>query len=227
MTESVFEITTWIIPVLLAITLHEAAHGWAAWKLGDDTAMRLGRVSFNPLRHIDPFGTVLLPAMLLVATGGHAMFGFAKPVPVNFSRLRPLRGGLIAVAAAGPATNLLLLLVGAALLSVLPLGNSAAVEWVGRNLTLLVYFNALLAVFNMIPMPPLDGGRVLVGILPRPLAMRVSRLEKAGVFIVLGVVFLAPWAADRFGVRFDPFEWLVIDPAMAISRAALSLFGMG
>lgn len=226
MSETIFDATTWVLPVLLAITLHEAAHGWAASRLGDDTALRLGRVSFNPLRHIDPFGTVLLPAMLLLASGGQTMFGFAKPVPVDFRRLRPFRLGMVLVALAGPVTNLLLLLAGAAVLSQMKGADGIVFDWIGQNLVLLMYFNAVLAVFNMIPLPPLDGGRVLVGILPTPLAMIVARAERIGIFILLIVVFALPWLAQQAGIAFDPFSKIVWEPAMAITNGALSLFGL-
>jgi Zn-dependent protease len=222
--DSIYPASTWILPVLLAITLHEAAHGWAAWRLGDDTALRLGRVSFNPLRHVDPFGTVLLPAMLLLASGGQMMFGFAKPVPVDFSRLRPFRLGLILVAVAGPFTNILLLFGGAALLGLLPHGEGMATAWIAQNLVLLAYFNALLAVFNMLPLPPLDGGRVLVGILPRPLAVRVARLERKGILILIALIFVIPWVAGKLGSNFDPFDWLVWGPATALTDAVMGLF---
>ncbi len=224
MMETVYRATTWIIPVLLAITLHEAAHGWAANRLGDDTAHRLGRVSFNPLRHIDPFGTVLLPAMLLIASGGQMMFGFAKPVPVDFSRLRPFRLGLILVAIAGPLTNIGLLFVGAAALSALPPSGGMAFAWIAQNLVLLAYFNALLAVFNMLPLPPLDGGRVLVGVLPASLARPVARLERKGILILIGVMFVLPWIAERIGIEFDPFGWLVWGPAQAMTEGVIRLF---
>ncbi len=205
--------SVWVIPVLLAVTLHEAAHGWVAWRLGDDTAYRLGRVTFNPLRHIDPFGTVILPAMLLFVSGGRMMFGFAKPVPVNFWRLRQPRRDMVLVAIAGPATNLMLAVVSAALFHGLPFLSGDLQQWVGYNLENSVWINLLLCVFNMIPIPPLDGGRVAVGMLPRPLAMRLARLEKAGFVIILGAVFILPWIGGRLGVDLNVFYWVVVQPA--------------
>ena len=155
-----FQVSVWTLPVLIAVTLHEAAHGWVAWKLGDDTAYRLGRVTFNPLRHIDPFGTILLPAMLLLASGGSVMFGAAKPVPVNFRGLRRPRRDMVLVAAAGPAANLVIAMIAAALFHVLPILSPDFGQWVGYNLQNAIWINVLLCVFNMIPIPPLDGGRV-------------------------------------------------------------------
>ena len=163
-----------------------------AWRLGDDTAHRLGRVTFNPLRHIDPFGTVILPAMLLLASGGRMMFGFAKPVPVDFRRLRHPRRDMVLVAAAGPGINIAMALVAAALLTFVPASPGEAVEWIAYNLFNAVWLNVLLAVFNMLPLPPLDGGRVAVGLLPRRPGAAAGRLEPYGFFIILGVVFLLP-----------------------------------
>jgi Zn-dependent protease len=217
--------STWILPVILAVTLHEAAHGWVAWRLGDDTARRQGRVTFNPLRHIDPFGTLLLPAMLLIASGGRIMFGFAKPVPVDFMRLRRLRRDMVLVAAAGPATNLGIAVVSAlAVHAVDALPHDAAL-WVGRNLLNSLWINLLLAVFNMLPIPPLDGGRVAVGLLPRGPAMALARLERAGIFIVLGAVFILPWIGGKLGLDLDVFWWLVGLPAAALR--GLILHGAG
>ena len=148
----VYLATIWIIPVITAVTFHEAAHGFAAHLLGDDTAWRLGRVSFNPFKHIDPFGTILLPGLLLMARSPF-LFGYAKPVPVNFSALRWPRGGMILVAAAGPATNIVLAVVAALgfhLLGYLPV---TAAQWLAANLKNALILNVVLAVFNLFPLP--------------------------------------------------------------------------
>lgn len=209
-------ISVWILPVLFAVTFHEAAHGFVANMLGDDTARRLGRVTFNPLKHVDPFGTVILPALLLLGSGGRFMFGFAKPVPVNFARLNRPRRDMVLVAAAGPGANLILaLLSGIALTSVTEL-PPAAVEWTAQNLVNSVWINLLLAVFNMLPVPPLDGGRVAVGLLPDALARPLARLERVGILIILGVVFLLPLIGDQIGVDLNIFWWLVGVPAQAL-----------
>jgi Zn-dependent protease len=220
-----YQVSTWILPALVAITLHEAAHGFVAWRLGDDTAKRLGRVTFNPLKHVDPFGTVILPAMLLLASGGRMMFGFAKPVPVNFARLRKPRRDMVLVAAAGPGINIAMAIAAATAVTLIPALPGEALEWVGYNLFNAVWLNVLLAVFNMLPLPPLDGGRVAVGLLPNFLAIPLSRLEPYGFFIILGVVFVLPLLADALGVDLGVMEWLVIGPAEFLSRLIFSLVG--
>ena len=217
--------SVWTIPILLAITLHEAAHGWVALRLGDDTAYRLGRVTFNPFRHIDPFGTVLLPALLLFASGGRMMFGFAKPVPVNFARLRRPRRDMVLVAAAGPATNLALAVVSAALFHVVPFLSGDVARWVAENLSNSVWINLLLCVLNLLPIPPLDGGRIAVGLLPPPLAMRLARLERFGIFVILGAVFILPWIGRALGVDLNVFWWLVGAPAAYLSDLIATLVG--
>jgi Zn-dependent protease len=218
--------SVWTIPILLAITLHEAAHGWVALRLGDDTAYRLGRVTFNPFRHIDPFGTVLLPALLLFASGGRMMFGFAKPVPVNFARLHRPRRDMVLVAAAGPATNLALAVVSAALFHGVPYLSGDVAQWVAENLANSLWINLLLCVLNLLPIPPLDGGRIAVGLLPPPLAMRLARLERFGIFVILGAVFILPWIGRELGVDLNVFWWLVGAPAAYLSDLIATLVGL-
>lgn len=219
-------ISVWILPVLFAVTFHEASHGFVANLLGDDTARRLGRVTFNPLKHVDPFGTVILPALLLLGSGGRFMFGFAKPVPVNFARLNSPRRDMVLVAAAGPGANLILaLLSGIALTSVTALPPTA-VEWTAQNLVNSVWINLLLAVFNMLPVPPLDGGRVAVGLLPDALARPLARLERVGILIILGVVFLLPLIGDQIGADLNIFWWLVGVPAQALMNLLFAGLGL-
>jgi Zn-dependent protease len=220
------EITVWAIPVLIAVTLHEAAHGFVAWRLGDDTAKMQGRVTFNPLKHVDPFGTVLLPAMLLFASSGQVMFGYARPVPVNFGRLRKPRRDMILVAASGPGINLALAVVSALLYHLVPLTSGAFQQWFAQNLENSLWINVLLCVFNMLPIPPLDGGRVAVGVLPYPLAVRLAGLERAGMLIILAAVFLLPWLGGQIGVDLNVFSWLVGRPAQHLGQFIADLTGL-
>jgi len=218
--------STWVIPVLLAITLHEAAHGFVAHHFGDDTAWQLGRVSLNPLRHIDRFGTLVLPALLLLS---HApfLFGYAKAVPVKFAQLRNPRRDMIWVAAAGPGMNLALAIAAALLLHTVPLLPAGIDQWFLRNLVNSININVVLTVFNLIPIPPLDGGRVAVGLLPNVLALPLARLEPYGIWIVIGALFLLPTIAAQMGVGPHIFDQIIAGPAAAIINTILRLTGTG
>jgi Zn-dependent protease len=194
--------SVWVLPLLFAITFHEAAHGFVAHRLGDETAYQLGRVSFNPLKHIDPFGTILLPAMLLLSHSPF-LFGYAKPVPVNFKNLHNPRLDMVWVALAGPATNIVLALTAALAFHALPLAPADTAQWIADNLKNALVINVVLAVFNMLPIPPLDGGRVAVGLLPNFLAYPLSRLEPFGMLILIGFLILLPLAGSQFGLNLD------------------------
>ena len=182
-----YKISIWAIPVLFAITLHEVAHGWMARYFGDRTAEMLGRLSLNPLRHIDPIGTLLVPGLLL-AVGG-PLFGWAKPVPVATSVLRNPRRAMVLVALAGPAANLCMAAVWCAVLGAIVRvnGNETLDGWIASMAQAGIWVNVILAVFNLLPIPPLDGGRVLAGLLPPRLGARLEKIEPVGLFIVLGL----------------------------------------
>jgi Zn-dependent protease len=180
-------ILIYALPVLFAITVHEAAHGYAARHFGDNTAWGLGRVTLNPLKHIDPMGTILMPLLLYFATSGAFLFGYAKPVPVRFDRLRNPKRDMIWVALAGPGANLVQALLWGALLYIL-LGMGLTEPFFLEMCKAGTLVNVVMFAFNLFPLPPLDGGRILVGLLPTRQAIMLSRIEPWGFFIVMGLV---------------------------------------
>jgi len=217
-------LTVWILPVLFAITLHEAAHGYAALAFGDNTAQRAGRLSVNPLRHVDPFGTILLPAIAYF--GGGFLFGYAKPVPVNFGALRMRRIGMICVAFAGPATNILLAALSIFLYSRLtPLVPAWAQLFVLKNLQNSVQINLVLAIFNLLPIPPLDGGRIMVGLLPPPLAREFAKIEGFGMLLLLALLIFIPMLGERLHMDFNLLGPVIGYPVTWLGSALVNLFG--
>jgi len=219
-----YTISIWLLPVLIAITFHEAAHGFVARFLGDETASRLGRVTLNPLRHIDPFGTIILPAFLLLARSPF-LFGYARPVPVNFRALRNPRIGMALVAAAGPAMNIGLAIAAALSFHLIDYLPVTIARWTALNLKNALIINAVLAVFNLFPLPPLDGGRIAVGLLPNIFAKQLARLEPYGMMILIGLLILLPLLGSQLGIDLNLVSHVISTATDAVIGAILRVTG--
>ena len=208
------------LPVIFAITLHEAAHGYAAQRLGDPTAAMMGRVTLNPFPHIDPIGTILMPLLLYFSTGGTFLFGYAKPVPVRFDRLRHPKRDMVWVALAGPGMNLLQALLWGVLLYVL-VGAGLTERFFLEMCKAGMLTNVVMFVFNLFPLPPLDGGRILVGLLPWRQALMVSRIEPWGFYIVMALVITgvisSVWMRPLMDLTFDLLR-LSLSPLASLLR---------
>jgi len=205
-------VAIYALPVLFAITVHEAAHGYAARYFGDNTAYMLGRISLNPVRHIDPLGTIAMPLLLYFATSGAFLFGYAKPVPVNFSRLRRPKQDMVWVALAGPGANLAQAILWMVLLYLL-LGLGVDERFFLQMCRAGIMVNLVMFAFNLFPLPPLDGGRILVGLLPWRAASALSRVEPWGFFIVMALVISGVvgnlWLRPLMSLTYSTIEWLL------------------
>lgn len=220
MTDLIQTVLIYALPVIFAITLHEAAHGYIAQRLGDNTAAMLGRVTLNPLPHIDPVGTILLPLLLYFSTSGAFLFGYAKPVPVRFGNLHNPKRDMIWVALAGPASNLLQALLWGVLLYALA-GSGVTERFFLEMCRAGMLTNVVMFAFNLFPLPPLDGGRIVVGLLPWRQAVQFSRVEPWGFFIVMALVITGVisswWMQPLMGVTFDLLK-LTLSPLAGLLR---------
>jgi Zn-dependent protease len=212
MNDTLFQVAALVIPLIIAIVFHEVAHGWTARALGDPTAAQLGRLTLNPVKHVDPFGTIILPGMLKLA--GLPVFGWAKPVPVVKGRLRNPRRDMMIVAAAGPGSNLVMALIGAVALGLVMRGYaggaepSIAVSFVAANLFNFILLNIFLALFNLLPIPPFDGGHIVEGLLPPQAARKYAAMHSKALLIMILLLVVLPWIAPSLNV----VSWLVLPP---------------
>ncbi|MDH3979796.1 MAG: site-2 protease family protein [Gammaproteobacteria bacterium] len=204
------KISIWVVPVLLAITVHEVTHGWVASRLGDKTALMLGRLTLNPLKHVDPVGTILIPGMLLLLQSGF-IFGYAKPVPVDWRNLHHPKRDMAIVAIAGPLSNLAMGVCWALLIRVGAMLGEAGTALLYMGIAG-IFINTILMVLNLLPLPPLDGGRVLTGLLPGPLAYKFSRIEPYGFFILIGLL-----VTGVLGLILWPLMGLVLAVLLPVS----------
>ena len=219
-TELIQKVLIYALPVVFAITLHEAAHGYAAQRLGDPTAAMMGRVTLNPFAHIDPIGTILMPLLLYFSTAGAFLFGYAKPVPVRFDRLRNPKRDMVWVALAGPASNLAQALLWGVLAHLL-VGTGLTERFFLEMCKAGMLTNVVMFAFNLFPLPPLDGGRILVGLLPWRQALMVSRIEPWGFYIVMALVITgvisSVWMRPLMDITFN-FIQLALSPLSALLR---------
>jgi Zn-dependent protease len=211
------KISIWVVPVLLGITVHEVMHGFVARKLGDNTAFMLGRLTLNPLKHVDPVGTVLIPGLLVLLQAGF-LFGYAKPVPINWRNLRHPKRDMALVAAAGPLSNLVMAIAWALLIRLGAMLGEPGVPLIYMGVAGIT-INIILMVLNLLPLPPLDGGRVMTGLLPGPLAYKFSRIEPYGFFILIGLL-----VTGILGLVLWPVISLVMSMVVPVSGLSAQKF---
>ena len=216
----VFEIAVWLVPLVIAIVFHEVAHGLVARRLGDRTAESKGRLSLNPIKHVDPFGTVILPMLLAIS---HApIFGWAKPVPVNYSRLNNPRRDMVLVALAGPGMNLILALVGTAILAATVDAKTGVGAFIAANALNFVAINIFLAIFNLLPVPPFDGGHVVEGLLPPGPAQSFRKLGRYSLLVLVLLLLVLPALSPRANVVAR-----IVSPIVdQVTRVILAIFGL-
>lgn len=223
MNDTLFQVAALVIPLIIAIVFHEVAHGWTARLLGDPTAAQLGRLTLNPIKHVDPFGTIILPGMLKLA--GLPVFGWAKPVPVVKGRLRNPRRDMMIVAAAGPGSNLVMALIGAVLLGLAMRGfteggePSLGMSFLAANLFNFILLNIFLALFNLLPIPPFDGGHIVEGLLPAQAARKYAAMHSKALLIMILLLVVLPWIAPSLNV----VSWLVLPPVEWLSDHYLKI----
>jgi len=200
---SILNILSWVIPILVAVICHEIAHGYVAYKLGDNTAKLEGRLSFNPIKHIDMVGTIIFPALLLVTNAGF-MFGWAKPVPVNFRKLINPKRDMMFVAAAGPLSNIIIAIISLLFLRYYGFDSRILFDvFLSHIIINMIMINVILAVFNLMPFPPLDGSKIVMGLLPNKLAVKYASLEKYGLHIIFALLVIIPYIGNAFGMNWD------------------------
>jgi Zn-dependent protease len=220
----IYEVAVWLIPLVIAIVFHEVAHGVVARRLGDPTAQERGRLTLNPIKHIDPFGTVILPLLLAIS---HApVFGWARPVPINYARLRNPRRDMVLVALAGPGMNLLLAVIGATVLAATLAWssdpNSLATGLIAANALNFIFINIFLGFFNLLPVPPFDGGHVVEGLLPAPLAMRFRQIGRYSLLVLMLLLLVLPAISPSANV-----VGRIVSPLVGhIATALLGIFGI-
>lgn len=221
----ILNILSWVIPILVGVVFHEVAHGYVAYKLGDDTAKMEGRLSLNPVKHFDLLGTFVFPALLLITNAGF-MFGWAKPVPVSYRKLLNPKRDMIFVAAAGPLANIIITIISLIFLRYYSFNPTSLFDvFLSYVIVNMVILNMILAIFNLMPFPPLDGSKILMGILPTKWAVEYAKLEKFGLHIIIGLLVIVPYIGQKFGMNWDILGGLVTSISAQFTNFLFNLVG--